>query len=71
MSRTKMILIAGFIVFILIAIFYYYIAIKWGQGMAEVAKEYIRIKEDLSDTIPSRLDTLYEEVKSNLDTLIQ
>lgn len=64
MKTKKIIPIAALLIIGLIALFYYFIAIKWGQGMSEVSKEYIKVQQDLTDSIPTVIDTIYEEVKS-------
>ena len=64
MKTKKIIPITVFLIIGLIALFYYFIAFKWGEGMSEVSKEYIKVQQDLADSIPTMVDTIYEEVKT-------
>ena len=69
MTKTKKLLLSFVILLIAVALFYFYMAIQWANGMSEVVKEYVKIKMDLEDTIPTIIDSLYEEIILNLEEL--
>ncbi len=70
-KKLKVFLISVLIVILCLFSFYYYIGSNFGKAAHHLSKDYVKVRENLFDDTTSTVDTVYNQFKADVDSLLK